>query len=81
MQYNLKLIHVPGSKLIQADALSCQSDHVTEEEDETIVMLPDNLFISLIATDLKDKIATATNTDELATKIRNCLHKQLPPPM
>ena len=80
-QYNLKLIHVPGSKLIQADALSRRSDHVTEEDDETIVMLPDNMFISLIATDLRDKIASATNTDELATKIKSCLYKQLPPPM
>ena len=44
-------------------------------------MLPDNLFISLIATDLKDRIMTATSNDELATKIKNCLHKQLPPPM
>ena len=80
-QYNLKLIHVPRSKLIQADALSHQSDHITEEDDETIVMLPDNMFISLIATDLRDKIANATKTDELTTTIKNCLHKHLPPPM
>ena len=52
-----------------------------EEDDETIVMLPDDMFISLIATDLKDKIAIITEADELATKIKNCLQKQLPPPM
>ena len=44
-------------------------------------MLPDNLFISLIATDLKDRITTTTRDDELATKIKDCLQKQLPPPM
>ena len=44
-------------------------------------MLPDNMFISLIATDLRDKIASATNIDELAMKIKSCLHKQLPPPL
>ena len=44
-------------------------------------MLPDDMFISLIATDLRDKIVTATETDELATKIKDCLQKQLPPPM
>ena len=44
-------------------------------------MLPDKMFISLITTDLRDKIATATLNDELATKIRECLHKQLLPPM
>ena len=52
-----------------------------EEDDETIIMLPDNMFISLIATDLRDKIKIATETDELATKIKDCLQKRLPPPM
>ena len=63
------------------DALSCWSDHITEEDDETIIMLPNKMFISLTATDLKDKIVTATKDNELATKIRDCLQKQLPPPM
>ena len=80
-QYNLKLTHIPGSKLIQADTLSCQSDHVTEDDDETIVLLPEDMFISLIATDLRDKIVMATEADELATKIRDCLQKQLLLPM
>ena len=44
-------------------------------------MLPDNMCILLIATDLKDKIAATTETDELTAKIRGCLQKQLPPPM
>ena len=44
-------------------------------------MLPEDMFISLIATDLKDKIATTTEADELAIKIKDCLEKQLPPPM
>jgi hypothetical protein len=44
-------------------------------------MLPDELFISVIAEDLKDKIVTLTHTDELAQTIAECLGKQLPPPM
>ena len=44
-------------------------------------MLQDDMFVLLIATDLKDKIITATKTDELTAKIKNCLHKQLPSPM
>ena len=52
-----------------------------EEDDETLVMLPDNMFVLLIATNLRDKIITATETDELTTKIKGCLLKQLPPPM
>ena len=80
-QYNLKLIHVPRSKLIQVDALSCWSNHVTEEDDEIILMLPNKMFISLITTDIRDKITSATQKDELAMKIKDCLLKQLPPPM
>ena len=78
---NLKLIHVPSTKLIQADALSRRADHVTEEDDELITMLPNDLFISIIAEDLRDKIVDSTLTDELAKKITNCLDKQLPPPL
>ena len=44
-------------------------------------MLPEEMFSSLIATDLKDKITTATEADELTTKIKDCLQKQLPLPM
>ena len=80
-QYNIKLIHIPRSKLIQVDALSCRSDHVTEEDDKTIIMLPDNMSISLIATDLRDKITASSQKDKLATKIKNCFQKQLLPPM
>ena len=52
-----------------------------EEDDETVIMLPNNMFISLIVTDLRDKIITATETDELATTIKDCLPRQLLPPM
>ena len=44
-------------------------------------MLPKDMFISLIATDLRDKIMAATEADELTTKIKACLQKQLPLPM
>ena len=52
-----------------------------EEDDKTIVMLPEDMFILLVATDLRDKIATMTKDDELTMKIKDCLQKQLPPPM
>ena len=44
-------------------------------------MLPDEMFVSLIATNLRDKIAAATWKDELAMRIRDCIQKQLLPPM
>jgi hypothetical protein len=53
-RYNYQLIHIPGAKLIQADALSRRPDHTKgEEDDELVTMLPkeqfklyiDNVFI------------------------------------
>ena len=52
-----------------------------EEEDKVIIMLTEDMFISLVATNLRDKIMITTQADDLATKIRDCLQKQLPPPM
>ena len=52
-----------------------------EEDDKTIIMLPDNIFILLITTDLRDKIAASSQKDDLTTKIKDCLQKQLPLPM
>ena len=79
-QYNLKLIHIPGSKLIQADALSCHPDHVSGEIDnEDIIMLPDDLFINLIAEDLKMQIKTSTELDPLMKMIQDCQTNNTPP--
>ena len=52
-QYNYQLIHIPSGKLTQADALSRHPDHTQGEEDNKLVtMLPEDLFIALITTDL-----------------------------
>ena len=64
--HNYQLIHIPGAKLPQADALSCCPDHAQgEEDDELITMLPEDLFVALIATDLQDQIHALSSKDEL----------------
>jgi hypothetical protein len=47
--FNLKLIHLPGTKMVQSDALSRRPDYGTDKwmEEEDKVVLPDNLFINL----------------------------------
>uniref|UniRef100_A0A0W0GEF0 RNA-directed DNA polymerase n=1 Tax=Moniliophthora roreri TaxID=221103 RepID=A0A0W0GEF0_MONRR len=47
-QFNLRLVHVPGTKMVQSDALSRRPDLVDEEENDNddIVMLPDKLFVN-----------------------------------
>ena len=51
--------------MIQLDALSWRPDLCPEEDNdnEDIVMLPDELFVSLINTDLQERIAMADDLD------------------
>ena len=78
--YNFNLVHIPGTKLIQADALLCQPDHMQgQEEDELVTMLLTDLFLNLILIDLCDCIAKLTETDAYAATIYSCIKcKALP---
>ena len=81
-RFNLQLIHVPGSRMIQSDALSRRPDHIPENDDdnENIVILPDNLFINLINVELAKMIESATISDKLVQNISNVLStKGIPP--
>jgi hypothetical protein len=52
-EYDLQIYHVPGQKLVGLDALSRRPDHfdgVIDDPDQTL--LPDDLFVSLIDTEL-----------------------------
>ena len=78
-QYNFNLVHIPGTKLIQADALSCQPDHRQgQEEDELVTMLPMDLFLNLISIDLRNRIAKLTETDGYVATIYSCIKRKAP---
>ena len=64
-EFNIKLIHLPGSKMIQSDTLSHQPDFIPEEDhdNENRILLPENMFINLIDIDLQDRIANLKNYD------------------
>ena len=64
-EFDLKLIHLPGTKMIQSDALSRRPDLCPEEDhdNEDIIMLPDALFANLIDIDLQEKIAASKDLD------------------
>jgi RNase H-like domain found in reverse transcriptase len=70
--FDLKLIHLPGTKMVQSDALSRQPDYGTDEqmEEEDKVVLPDNLFIKLLDTELQEQIL---NGKELDLDIKNAI--------
>ena len=63
-EFDLKLVHVPGSKNILADALSWRPDFCPDEPDnKDMVMLPDHLFTNLINVDLQNRIASTKDLD------------------
>jgi transposase InsO family protein len=64
-EYNIKLVHLPGSKMILADTLSRRPDMIPNEDhdNEDVTLLPDNLFINLIDMELQQKIANSTDMD------------------
>jgi len=65
-EYDIKLVHTPGKKMIQSDALSQRPNHCPAEDNdnEDMVLLPDNLFINLIAVNLQEKIANIDTMDK-----------------
>jgi len=69
-EFDLKLVHVPGSKMYQSDALSCHPDHIPEgdTDNEDVTMLPDGLFVNLIDTELQQQIADSKILDTNAAK-------------
>src|SRR5258708_3679107 len=79
-EYNIKLVHLSGSKMLLADALSRRPDMIPDEDhdNEDIVLLPDNLFISLIDMELQRKIANSTDMDIDAADALKTLLGQAP---
>ena len=57
-EFDIKLVHIPGTKVVQSDALSRWPDFIPEEDtdNEDVTMLPDMLFINLIDTELQERI-------------------------
>jgi len=70
-----KLMHIPGSKMVQSDALSRRPDHVPEEDtdNEDLVLLPDELFINLINIELAKMIESAATSGKLVKNMTNVL--------
>ena len=69
MEFELKLIHVPGTQMVQSDTLSRQPDLCPEKDvdNKNKTLLHNDLFISTIDVELKDLITSSTQTDTLVT--------------
>ena len=68
LEFDIKLVHTPGTKKILSDALSRWPDFCPDEyhDNEDIVMLPDHMFLQLIDLDLQQKIVLSDSLDQQA---------------
>ena len=63
-EFDIKLQHLPGHKMILSDTLSRRPDHCPEEdENEEAILLPNSLFLNLLDLTLQDRIANAKDYD------------------
>ena len=71
-EFNIKLIHLPGTQMVQSDALSQRPDHGIDESTgrEEQTLLPDDMFINLIDIDLQERIL---NSSDKTTDIKTTL--------
>jgi hypothetical protein len=65
--YNMKLVHVPGSQMVQSDALSRRADlHPDEDNDnKDMMLLPDELFVKVIDTEMHSLLVAVLMKDNL----------------
>ena len=73
--FDLHFVHVPGTAMGPADALSRLPNPDLSSDNNDVTLLPDDLFISTIDTTLVDKIRSSSPTDPLVvTALQNLSH-------
>jgi hypothetical protein len=78
-KFNIKLVHIPGKRNIQANSLLQRPDLCPQGIDnEDVIVLPEHLFVNLIDMELQKKIVNAKNMDYDAAEAIKELLKQGP---
>ena len=80
-EFDVKLVHTPGNKMVQSDALSRRPNLCPEEDNDNEDIVPNELFVSLIDTDLQERIAMANNLDGNAVEALKLLLENAPTAM
>ena len=64
-KYDIKLVHTPGEKMMQSDALSRRADlnPKIDDNDEPEVLLTQELFVQFVDLELQERIATNKNVE------------------
>ena len=63
--FDLHFVHIPGSAMGPADALSRLPNPDTSSDNDNVTVLPDDLFIRAIDIALVDKISSSSSSDPL----------------
>ena len=63
--FDLHFVHLPGSAMGPADALSCLPDPDISSDNIDVTVLPDNLFLRTFDVALVDKISSSSSSDPL----------------
>ena len=73
-EFDIKLVHTPGMKMLLSDALSQQLDLCPENNNnKDVVVLSEDLFINHIDVDLQQQIATASESDADTAEVLKAL--------
>jgi hypothetical protein len=78
-EFDIKLQHLPGNKMVLSDALSRRPDHCSEEDKtKEEILLPDDLFLNLLDTNLRDRITKNKEYNFNITKAIELLQEEGP---
>jgi len=81
-EFDLKLLHTHGSKMIQSDVLAHHSDHIINNNNkDDIILLPNSLFVRIISSDLHYSIFEVTTKDSLFASALEALKTNGPFPI
>ena len=78
--FDLTMIHIPGSQLAGPDALSRRPDLLPSAmpENEEITLLPPSLFINLIDTSLSHHVQSSSASDPLVLQALQSMDRSIP---
>jgi RNase H-like domain found in reverse transcriptase/Integrase zinc binding domain/Integrase core domain len=78
-EFNIKLQHLPGNKMVLSNTLSRRPDHCPkEDETKEEILLPDNLFLNLLDVNLRDRITKNKEYDFDVMKAIELLQEEGP---
>jgi RNase H-like domain found in reverse transcriptase len=76
-EFDIKLQHIPGNKMILSDTLSRRPDHCPEEDEtKEEILLPDDLFLNLLDINLRDRITKNKDYDFNVTRAIELLQEE-----